>query len=372
MADHKYGKYDMKKVEEWFSNNNLSRNLQFINEFEEKFRKIHNAQHTIAINNAMTGLRICLLSIGIEQGDEVIVDPIVVFGGLAALTMGATPVFADVHEDTFNMRPESMEKLITKKTKAIICTHQFGNICEMEKIKEIADTQNIPIIEDCAHAILAKRNDQFAGNFGTFGVFSFNHRKHLSLGQGGMLTINDENYYDYINNKLKFGRIPQVKTWNYAMSSLVAAAGITQLNKLEEYIKQDCEFADKYNEAIKECSWLTAQKVNKENKSSWHIWSAIFTGDEEGIDYGEFMEKCRANGADYFLPSFIPDGFEGITPSPVYKYRLFASELDEMPSCPVAEYIVPRLFNTVLSPVPSQKTLRYISGLKKTIEQFEN
>jgi len=299
-----------------------------------------------------------------------VVDPIVVFGGMAALFQHATPVFADIDAETMNLDPASVEERITPRTKAIICTQHFGSVCDMDRLLAVARDHGLPVVEDCAHALFATRNGTYAGLFGDFGAFSFNHRKQLSTGQGGFLLVNREDFAERAGER-GFGRVPVRLSWNYQMPGLVAAFALTQWDRAKEYVRRDAELAQLYTDAVAGCNWLTPQRVPAENWCAYHIWAATFTGDEGGIEYEPFMTELRERGGDYFLPSFMPYGAFGLAPSPVYRYPLFTEPLGNNDgACPRAEHLVPRMFNTVLSPVEDERVERYASALHDTVAHF--
>jgi perosamine synthetase len=257
----------------------------------------------------------------------------------------------------------------------------------MESILEIARKHNLPVIEDCAHSLFATQNGKYAGLFGDFSAFSFNHRKQLSTGQGGFLLINSPEYAEKSKDK-GFGRIPARLNWNYAMPGIIAAIAKAQWVKAKGYVQKDYELANLYTEAVKGCEWLIPQEIGSGNWCAYHIWAALYKGDEFGINYEDFMKKLKENGADYFLPSFMPYGAFDLKPSPVYRYPIFNEPRAYTKGCPIycphydgefnysegacpdAEYLVPRLFNTVLSPIEDERIKRYAEGLHKTISQF--
>ncbi|MEK7448143.1 MAG: DegT/DnrJ/EryC1/StrS family aminotransferase [Planctomycetota bacterium] len=387
MTTRRYSNREFEELKRWLDNNQDSVSEKIVNDFIEMVSKDYPAKRIIATNSCMGALHIALQTIGVGPGDEVIVDPIVVFAGMAVMYQNAVPIFADIDSKTFNITPQSIRSRITPRTKAIICTHLFGNICNMEEILAIARENNLPVIEDCAHALFSTRNGKYAGLFGDFSAFSFNHRKQLSTGQGGFLLINSDDFTEKSKDK-GFGRIPARLTWNYAMSGLIAGIAIAQWPYAKEYVRQDYQLAQLYNQAVKDCAWLIPQKIPGENWPSYHIWSAIYKGDEYGIEYKELMKVLRENGGDYFLPSFMPYGAFSLTPSPVYRYPLFNEPRAytkrcptfcphyegkinyENDLCPNAEYLIPRLFNTVLSPVEDDRVKRYADALYKTIKYF--
>jgi perosamine synthetase len=387
VATRGFGEEEFDNLRRWLGANQDSRSEGMIAELQDLIAEDYPANRVLATNSCMGALHIALQTIGIGPGDEVIVDPIVVFGGMAAMYQNGVPVFSDVDPETFNLTPASVAERITPRTKAIICTHHFGNVCDMEGILEVAAEHGIPVIEDCAHSLFARRNGRYAGLFGHFAAFSFNHRKQLSTGQGGFLLINADEYVELSLDK-GFGRVPARLNWNYAMPGLVAAIALAQWPRAAEYVKKDYELALLYEAAIDRCPWMTSQKIPDENWTSYHIWSATFTGDKFEVDYEEFMKTLRENGADYFLPSFMPYGAFGLRPSPAYRYPIFSEPRaytlmcpTHCPHyegtadyreglCPTAEYLVPRLFNTVLSPVEDERVERYAEGLAKTISVF--
>ena len=377
MATRSYGDGEFELLREWLDGNQDSRSEQLVERLQDAIGAEYPCLRVVATNSCMGALHLALQTAGVRAGDEVIVDPIVVFGGMAAMYENAVPVWADVDERTYNLDPASVADRVTPRTKAIICTHHFGSVCEMEALAETAREHDLALIEDCAHALYAERDGRRAGLFGHFAAFSFNHRKQLSTGQGGFLLINDERFVELSQDR-DFGRVPAELSWNYAMAGVVAALALAQWPRARAYVERDRELAALYSDAVAGCEWLTPQEVPERNRSSSHIWGATFTGDEAGVDYGEFMTALRRNGADYFLPSFMPYGAFGLKPSPAYRYPLFAtaraSDQGELafPAglCPRAEELVPRLFNTVLSPVEDERVERYADGLARTIAEF--
>lgn len=387
MATRTYGETEFENLKRWLETNQDSRSEQLNAELVDMISEDYPTNRVIATNSCMGALHLALQTIGIGPGDEVVVDPIVVFGGMAAMYHNGVPIFADVDPETFNMSPESFASRITERTKAVICTHHFGSICEMEAIVEIAHDNGVAVIEDCAHTLFATRNGKRAGLFGDFGAFSFNHRKQLSTGQGGFLLVNTEDFAERSQDK-GFGRVPARLTWNYAMPGPVAALALAQWPHAHDYVQKDHDLAMLYEEAVKGCEWLVPQRIPDENWSAYHIWSATFTGDEHGIELSAFMDDLKASGADYFLPTFQPYGAFGLDPSPAYRYPIFSDPLAYTMKCPTfcphyegevdysegtcpnAEYLVPRLFNTVLSPVEDDRVERYAKGLSETIAQY--
>jgi len=370
VATRHYGEPDVATLRRWFDGNQDSASEALVAELESTIAAQYGAKRVIATNSCMGALHLALQTIGVGPGDEVLVDPIVVFAGMAAMYQHAKPVFADVDPRTFNVDPASLERRVTARTKAIICTHLFGNLCDMQRIRAVAAAHRLPVVEDCAHVLFTPSQGRLAGQFGDFAAFSFNHRKQLSTGQGGFLLVNSEAYVEASKDK-GFGRVPARVSWNYAMPGIVAALALTQWDAAKAYVNKDHELGVLYRHAIAGCPWLTAQHIPDGNWSSYHIWAARFTGDEHGIAYDAFMTALRGNGGDYFLPSFIPYGVFGLRPSPAYRYPLFAEPFGYPEGlCPEAEALVPRLLNTVISPISNERVERYAAALAATVAQF--
>ena len=180
-----------------------------------------------------------------------ICDPIVHFGGLAALFFNAVPRFANVRRDTYNMDPDSLLANITPLTRAVIVTHLWGQSAEIDTIAEICRDKGIFLIEDCAHGIGARWNGKHVGSFGDLGVFSFQEFKQLSTGDGGMSTTNREELFDKLRNVWWFsGESPQFVYGNYRMNEVTAAVGLAQLEKIDGILATYAKTLAILNEAI--------------------------------------------------------------------------------------------------------------------------
>ncbi|MGB9596493.1 MAG: DegT/DnrJ/EryC1/StrS family aminotransferase, partial [Candidatus Poribacteria bacterium] len=172
--------------------------------FEAEFAKAMNAKFAVAMNCAMSVLHTGVIVSGAGAGDEVICDPIFVFGAVATMYNNAVPVFVDVDPITMNMNPDLIEAKITDRTKAIIVTHAWGLPAKMDKIVEIAHKHNLFVIEDCAHALFATYKGRYAGTWGDVGSFSFQMSKQMGLGDGGMAVTNDEQIAKDLDNNSNF------------------------------------------------------------------------------------------------------------------------------------------------------------------------
>ncbi len=259
--------------------------------FEEAFAARVGVKKAMAKSSAMSGLFEAASVSGAGPGFEVICDPIVHFGGLAALFFNAVPRFADVRRDTYNMDPASLLANITPLTRAVILTHLWGQSAEIDTIAEICRDKGIFLIEDCAHGIGARWNGRHVGSFGNLGVFSFQEFKQLSTGDGGMSTTNHEELFDKLRNVWWFsGESPQFVYGNYRMNEVTAAVGLAQLEKIDGILATYAKTLAILNEAIRDCEWLVPRHVPRQAEMVGYWWSCAWEGDKHGLSYERFQK----------------------------------------------------------------------------------
>jgi len=216
--------------------------------FEAAFKNYLGVSEACALSTGTAALHLSLLSMDICKGDEVIIPSFVCSALLNAINYtGATPVLADVNLEDFNMCAKSAKKKVTKKTKAIIVPHMLGMPADIDALLGLG----IPIIEDCAQAIGATYNGQVVGTFSNLAVFSFYGTKMLTTGEGGMVTTNDKTLACKILNLRQYDNKPIYNMrYNYKMSDIQAALGISQINHLSDFIKRRREIEKIYFEEL--------------------------------------------------------------------------------------------------------------------------
>ena len=225
-----------------------------VKEFEEKFAEYIGAKYAVATSNGTTALHLTLLASRIKSGDEVITTPFTFIStATPILFCRAKPVFADINPRTFNIDPEKIEKMITSKTKAILPVHLYGQPCEMDKIREIADKHNLIVIGDACQAHGAEYKGKKIGCIDDAGCFSFYPTKNMTTGEGGMVTTNDNGMAEKIRMLRNHGQSRRYSYsmvgYNFRMTDIAAAVGVEQLKKL-----------DKFNERrIKNAGFLSEQ-----------------------------------------------------------------------------------------------------------------
>ena len=262
-----------------------------VKELEDEIAEYLGVKYAIAVTNCTSALHLALLSIGIKKDEAVLVaDFTFPATGHAVLYCRAKPIFVDIDLKTYNINPESIEEKITERTKAIIPVHTFGQPAEMDKIMEIAENHNLKVIEDAACALGAKYKNKYAGTIGDVGCFSFHARKGITTGEGGMVVTNDKNLADKIRNLSVFGMtsawdrekstefiIPEFTElgYNYKMSDITAAVGVTQLQRLEKIIEKKRALAKYWDEKLQEIEFIEPPYVSKNVKHIYQSYVAL-------------------------------------------------------------------------------------------------
>ena len=349
--------------------------------FDEAFARKVGAKHGIARNSAMTALAQAVAVSGAGTGYEVICDPVVHFGGVAALSFNAVPRFADIKYETLLMDPESVRKNITERTKALIVTHLWGLCAELDEIRSICDEHGIFMIEDCAHNMGSYWKGRHAGTYGDLGIFSFQQSKQLPTGDGGMMvTDRDDLHYRLYHEWAFSGESPAFLTLNYRMNEITAALGLAQLERVDDYIEEYNHNLTMLNDAISDCSWLRSRHIPPEALQSGYSWACLWEGDKHGVDFEEFKKACTDLNA--------PIRF-GFTQKPAYTYDIFKvstayNQIDcpircpyykgnyryEKGICPVAEDTIWRIVGACVIEIPEETMKRNVDLLRKAIRQM--
>lgn len=219
---------------------------RFVKQLEQEFADKLGVKHAFACASGTAAVHTAIAAVDPEPGEEIITSPITDMGALSPiLYQGAIPVFAEVDPRTWNLTAETIEPCLSPRTKAIIATHLFGNPCEMDDIIALADSRNIPVIEDCAQAFLAQHRGCCAGTIGKISCFSLQQGKHITTGEGGLVATDDDalarRMFLFINKGWGYGDADPDHYFlalNYRMSELQGAVGVGQLPKLERSVQR--------------------------------------------------------------------------------------------------------------------------------------
>lgn len=228
-------------------------------QFEQQFAAYCDSKYGITVPNGTAALHLAVASLGIKEGDEVIIPNFTMIAcALAVVYTGATPIFVDADPLMWNIDPEQIEKKITKKTKAVMVVHIYGHPCNMDRIMEIVKKHNLALIEDCAEAHGALYKNKKVGSFGNISAFSFYANKIITTGEGGMVITNSPALAEravYLGN-FCFDKerryFHQEIGFKYHLTNVQAAIGLGQLQGVEDIIKRKREIAHTYNALLKD------------------------------------------------------------------------------------------------------------------------
>lgn len=231
----------------------ISSKGKYISLFEQSFSNYIDIKHSTTVSNGTVAIHLALITLGIGPGDEVIVPTLTYIASVNAIMYtGATPVFVDSVESTWQIDPEDVEKKITPNTKAIMAVHLYGHPCDMDALQAIAKKYGLFLIEDCAEAIGTKYKGKHVGTFGDISTFSFFGNKTITTGEGGMVVTNDETLYDRAVHFKGQGLAKYREYWhdvvgyNYRMTNICAAIGLAQLEQVGDFLAQKRQVVDWY------------------------------------------------------------------------------------------------------------------------------
>ena len=335
---------------------------------EQEFATTFHSKYAISFVNGTATMHALLEAIGVGPGDEVIVPPLTMSATtFAVLQANATPVFADVDPETFQIAADSIAARITPRTKAIITVALYGLSPDMDPIMAVARKHNIFVIEDNAECFLGRYKGRMVGTLGDAASFSFQSSKHIASGEGGMVITDSlpvaENTrkvssLGYAGVSASKGKISKVDIqdpnysrhvtmgWNYRMSELCAAVALAQLENIVPLVERRIEVAALFNEAIAGCDWLIPQKNGPEFVNSYWTWVVRLA--HPRLTWHQFRDKFLSLGGHgvyaawqitYLEPMFQNRTLLGrerfIAPDRLEGYR--------QGLCPVAESLQPRL-----------------------------
>tara|TARA_Y100001970_G_scaffold286159_1_gene407667 strand:- start:30998 stop:32224 length:1227 start_codon:yes stop_codon:yes gene_type:complete len=394
----RFGKQEEKYVKEVLKSGFASSTSGNMNtRLEESFAKIHNQKFAITFNSGTTTLHASLEALGVGYGDEVLVTPLTVISCMnSILYCNAIPVFVDVDPETFLMDPEDLKRKITTKTKGIMAVHLYGQVCNMTEILKIAKKNKLFLLEDCAQCFLGKHNNILSGTFGDVASWSFENSKHMTTGDGGIITTNNENLGDKIrkystqgfrNATAKSGKIRISKDifqnpnysrhsqfgYMYRLPEVAAAIGLAQLEKLDKFVNKRIKMAKMYNKVINDlkCDWIKPQLVPKNDINSYYTYAFRLINAE--IKWSDFRKKYVEYGGDGIYAAwklcYLEDSISDIM-GRLEKIRLNKFFKIEKGICPVAEKIQPQIMQLTTNQNKIDEMKKQADCLYKTIKYF--
>lgn len=331
-----------------------------VKRFEEDLARFTGAKYAVAVNNGTAALHLAYLAAGLKNGDEVITTPnTFVATANMLLAIGAKPVFCDIRKDTYNIDEKKIERLITKKTKAIVPVHFSGQPCEMGAILKIAKKHKLKVIEDGAHALGAKYKNKYVGSLKSDATcFSFHPVKPITTGEGGAITTNDEEIYEKLlslrshgvsKNKDGFNVMKDLG-FNYRLTDFQCALGLSQLKRLNNFIAKRKEIAGWYSEGLKDLEEICLPEEDKSAKSGWHLYVILLKKGSRN-QLAEFLKQNNVF-ANFHYP-------------PVYSHPYYRKNGYARTSLPVMEDYFSRCLTLPIHTKLAKKDIKYIISIIK-------
>ncbi|AIQ71330.1 UDP-4-amino-4,6-dideoxy-N-acetyl-beta-L-altrosamine transaminase [Paenibacillus graminis] len=296
-----------------------------IEAFENKVAAYVGAKYAVAFTNGTAALHGACFAAGIGEEDEVITTPITFLASSnCVLYQGGTPVFADIDMNTYNLDPAMIELKITERTKAIIAVDFTGQPVEIDRISMLARDRQLVLIQDAAHSLGASFGGRKIGSWADMTMFSFHPVKHVTTGEGGIITTDNEEYYRKLMLFRSHGvtKIPGELTkndgpwyyemqelgYNYRMTDLQAALGVSQMDKLDDFIARRREIVSMYNERLSNIPGVIIPIQHPKAESSWHLYVIRIEPTCSQGSRREWFEALRAEGIGvnvHYIPVYL-------------------------------------------------------------------
>jgi perosamine synthetase len=353
-----------------------------VGEFEERFAAWVGARHAVSFSSGTAALHGAAFAAGLDAGDEAITTPMT-FCATAncILYQGATPVFADVSPDTLNLDPKEVSKKVSARTKAIFAVDYAGHPAALDELGQLAETQ-VPqgrsplLIEDACHALGAEYRGKRVGGIADMTVFSFHPVKHLTTGEGGMVTTNDARLAETLRRFRNHGISSEARQrqeagqwfyemvllgFNYRLTDIACALGLSQLERLDANVARRREIAAQYGEAFRDLPAIVIPAVREDVNPAWHLYPIRLKLEMLAVGRGEIFQALRAENIGVNV-HYIP-----VHQHPYYRERSKSKE-----SYPVTEHAYERLISLpMFHSMTVQDVEDVIHALLKVVTHYE-
>ena len=292
-----------------------------LEKFENDFCKYSKAKYAVAVSNCTAALHLSLMALGIKKDDEVIIpDLTFVADANAILACNAKPVIVDINKENFFLSISNIKKNITKKTKAIIPVHIYGQVCNIEEILDVAKDNNLKVIEDCAHAVGTFHKSKHVGTLGNTGCFSFYPTKNITTAEGGMVITNSEKIAEKVRQLRNHGMTKSLKSrysseypwifdikqqgYNYRLDEIRAALGITQLKRIKKINELRKKASSYYNKNLQNIPGIILPDMVNDKTHSYHLYTIRVTKPYK-LSRNQLFKKLKDNGIRttvYWMP----------------------------------------------------------------------
>jgi perosamine synthetase len=325
-----------------------------VDEFESAFSHYCGTGHGIAMNSGTAALHASLLAFGIGQGDEVIVPSFTFFATASSVCMcRARPVFADVDESSFNLSIDSLQQHLTRKTRAVVGVHLFGQPFPVRPVREICEDKGIHFIEDAAQAHGATYHGKRVGSFGVAGCFSFYPTKNMTTGEGGVVTTNDAVLARRVRLIINHGQEEKYLHtgigYNFRMTDLSAAIGLEQLRKLDAFNARRQNTAAYYNDTIR-CPGIILPRETAGVEHVYHQYVVRVT-DEARLTRDQLAIALRERGI----------GTAVHYPIPLHRQPAF-EKCSLKGCCPVADQLAAEVLSLPVHPLVNDEERKFIGN----------
>lgn len=335
-------------------------------EFEDALSHYVRSHYTVAVNSGTSALDIAIHSLNLPKGSEVITTPFTFAAtSNAILYNDLVPVFADIKKETRNIDPEDIRKKISPKTRAVIYVDYAGHPCEIREIKEIAEENNLYLIEDACHALGASYAGNKIGTFADMTAFSFHPVKPITTGEGGAVTTDNPEFAARLKLSRNHGIDRTIKDmfgegseWaydivdlgrNYRMTDIQAALGISQLKKIETFIKRRNDFTKIYEELINDLKWLETPQCHGDIVHGWHLYTVLSNGAKRNTLY-RYLQQNNVGANVHYIP--------------IYRFAYYCKHFKADPTMfPVTEDVFDHIITLPLYPAMTEEEIVYISDI---------
>jgi len=292
-----------------------------LEKFEADFSKYTKAKYAIAVSNCTAALHLSLKALGIKENDEVIIpDLTFVADANAILACNAKPVIVDINKNDFFLSISNLKKNITKKTKAVIPVHIYGQVCNINEVLDVAKANNLKVVEDCAHAIGTFHKSKHVGTIGNTGCFSFYPTKNITTAEGGMVITNSKNIAGKVRQLRSHGMLKSLKSrytdgypwvfdilepgYNYRLDEIRCALGISQLRRVAKINKMRKTAALYYHSKLHNISGIVLPDMVRDKSHSYHLYTIRITK-SFGMSRNQLFKKLKQAGIRttvYWMP----------------------------------------------------------------------
>jgi len=299
-----------------------------VRQFERQAAEYFGVKHAIGVNSWTSGLVAAVGAIGLEPGDEIITTTWTMAAtATAILHWNGIPVFADIDPETFNICPKSVEKLITKRTKAIFAVDIFGQSANIPSLRELADRNGLKLLCDTAQAPGAKVGERFTGTFADIGGFSLNYHKHIHCGEGGVLVTNDDrlaerlcmirNHAEAVIRSDDPNELCNMLGYNFRMGEIEAAISSVQLTKLAARVESRQRIASELNAGLSSLPGLKVPKIVEGATHVYYVYGITLDVAAIGVTRTRIVDALRAEG----VPSLMA-GYQNLHLLPLFRHKI--------------------------------------------------